>query len=132
MTSSTQLSDCHVATHALLSVKPKYADSILAGVKRYEFRRVIFARPVAVVLVYATVPRARVVGEFDVEGVVMDSPQQLWSLTRDNAGIDECAFFEYFEGAKKGYAIQIGQVRHYPTPFCPVEVLNMRPPQSFA
>jgi hypothetical protein len=45
--------------------------------------------------------------------------------------IEEGRFFQYFLGKPVGYAIQIGKVRKYRVPFCPVEQLGVRPPQSF-
>jgi predicted transcriptional regulator len=132
MNSSTPSSGYPRPTRALLSVRPQYADAILRGEKRYEYRRVIFARPVDTILIYATSPRARVVGEFDVQGIMARSPRELWECTRDASGIDELAFFHYFAGKALGYAIEVGEVRRYEEPFCPLSVLKLRPPQSFA
>src|SRR2546421_6708826 len=74
---------------ALLSIKPEFVEAILRGEKRYEFRRSIFKRPITVVLVYATVPIRRVVGEFRVESIISDSPHRLWRRTRYAAGIEQ-------------------------------------------
>lgn len=52
------------------------AAAILAGEKKYEFRRVIFSRRVNIVVIYATAPIRRVVGEFDVLAVISESPRQ--------------------------------------------------------
>lgn len=105
--------------------------SILRGEKRYEFRRSIFKRPVDRVLVYCTVPVRRVVAEFTVRSIVRDTPAALWRLAKGAAGIDENSFFDYFKGKDVGYAIEIGSVRRYRTPFCPIEQLGVKPPQSF-
>ena len=115
----------------LLSIKPEFVAAILRGEKRYEFRRRIFRRSIGVVVVYATVPIRRVVAEFSVRCVICDSPRALWRLTREAAGIEERLFFEYFRGKKFGYAIEIGRVRQYRSPFCPVRRLGVKPPQSF-
>lgn len=105
--------------------------SILRGEKRYEFRRCIFKRPVDRVLVYCTVPVRRVVAEFTVQSIIRDTPRALWRLASSAAGIDEKSFFDYFKGKNVGYAIEIGKVRRYRRPFCPVEHFGVRPPQSF-
>jgi predicted transcriptional regulator len=115
-----------------LSIRPEFVAAIVRGEKRYEFRRRIFKRPIDVVVVYATAPIRRVVAEFTIASVVCDSPRALWRLTEKVAGIDREAFFGYFEGKKRGYAIKIGHVRQYRSPFCPVAQLGVRPPQSFA
>ena len=49
----------------LLSIKPEYASKILDGTKRYEYRRAIFKRTeVTTVVVYASDPVRKVIGEF--------------------------------------------------------------------
>ena len=73
----------------------------------------------------------QVVGEFTVRSVIRDTPRALWSLAQGAAGIDEAGFFDYFKGKDIGYAIKIGSVRRYRKPFCPVEHLGVKPPQSF-
>jgi predicted transcriptional regulator len=115
-----------------LSIKPKFAYAILRGEKKYEFRRNIFARPVDVVLLYASVPVGRVVAEFDVRSIISQPLQTLWNRTKQFAGIGEDYFFRYFQGREYGHAIEIGEVRPYKNPFCPIERLGIRPPQSFS
>lgn len=82
-------------------------------------------------VVYATAPVQRVVGEFDVRSIVGKSLHSLWEQTKWFAGIEEDFFFSYFEGREHGYAIEVGEVRSYERPFCPVERFGIRPPQSF-
>ena len=118
-------------TRALLSVKPNFAEAIIRGKKKYEFRRSIFARPVDVVLVYATVPVKRIVAEFDVCSVISETLPTLWKRTQKFAGINSEYFCEYFTGKNIGHAIKIGNVRPYKIPFCPIEEFGIRPPQSF-
>jgi len=115
-----------------LSVKPRFAKQILLGEKKYEFRRTIFSRKVDVVLLYVTTPVQRVVAEFDVLSIISEPLDLLWRRTRKYAGIDMTLFYEYFNGLEKGYAIEIGDVRLYKEPFCPVKKLGVKPPQSFA
>lgn len=131
MNSSKRLSGSRSQTHALLSIKPRYTEAIFDGSKRFEFRRASFARSVAVALIYATTPIKRVVGEFDVGAVITAPLDQLWQRTRKYAGIDRDFFFEYFDGLTVGHAIEIGDVRPYSRPFCPMLTMGVRPPQSF-
>jgi predicted transcriptional regulator len=118
--------------HALLSIKPKYADAIFRGEKRFEFRRAIFRQPVSVVVVYTTSPVSRVVGEFDIEGIITDTIEGLWRRTKHCAGIDRERFFSYFAGRKVGHAIAIGSVRRYRLSLDISTNFGIRPPQSFA
>ena len=131
MNSLKRSSDCRNQTYALLSIKPQFAASILRGEKRYEFRRSVFSRQVDVVVVYATAPVQRVVVEFDVLSVITAPLTTLWERTHECAGIDEAVFYGYFEGLERGHAIAIGEVRVYDPPFCIVEELGLKPPQSF-
>lgn len=131
MNSSKLYSDSPNPTRALLSIKPNFAYAILRGEKKYEFRRSIFTRPVDVVVLYATAPVRRVVAEFEVCSVISQPLQTLWDRTKKFAGIGEEYFFRYFQGRVYGHAIEIGEVRPYKSPFCPIERFGIRPPQSF-
>ena len=128
---SIRLLDSPKQTRALLSIRPPYAKAILCGEKRYEFRRHIFTREVNTVLIYVTTPVQRVVAEFEVLSVLHEPLSLLWERTKDYAGIEEELFYKYFEGLEFGYAIEIGTVLTYDTPYCPTERLGVKPPQSF-
>ncbi len=55
----------------LLSIKPKYAELIFDGSKKFEFRRTIFKNiQVKTVVVYASSPVQRVIGEFQIEEIL--------------------------------------------------------------
>ena len=115
-----------------MSVKPCFAERILLGEKKYEFRRTIFSRKVDVVLLYVTTPVQRVVAEFDILGIISEPLDILWKRTRKHAGIEKALFYDYFNGLEKGHAIEIGDIRLYNEPFCPTKRLGIKPPQSFA
>lgn len=102
---------------AILSIKPEFADKILDGTKRFEFRKASFgATQVESVLIYATRPIGKVVGEFEVECVHIDEPQRIWRKTRKFAGIEKCFFDEYFRGRSVAVAIAVGKVDRFETP----------------
>lgn len=114
-----------------MSIKPEYATAILKGQKRYEFRRSIFKKDVGVIVIYATSPVQRVVGEFDVCGIMRDAVSDLWARTKSAAGIEHAQFFRYFEGKDAGYAIKVGDVRLFEEPLDLERHFGIRPPQSF-
>jgi predicted transcriptional regulator len=117
----------------LLSIKPEYVDKIFNGEKRYEYRKVIF-RDVNVdtVVVYATQPVGRIVGEFRIDNVTSGEPGSIWEKTREYAGISRSAYFDYFEGKERAYAIRIRSPKRYATPIDPkVLFTNFSAPQSF-
>lgn len=104
-------------TSVLLSVRPEFAEAILSGTKEYEFRRVLFRdRDVGRVVLYATQPVGRVVGEFEVAEVISMEPHALWEATQHASGIDKSYFDQYFQGQDIAHAIRVGVVYRYPTP----------------
>ena len=117
----------------LLSIKPEFADKIFDGTKKFEFRRTIFSKThINTVIVYASSPVQRVIGEFEINQVLFDDIENLWLRTRDFAGIDENYFFKYFLDKNKGYAIEIKKVKKYKTPLQLQDRYKIQPPQSFA
>lgn len=117
----------------LLSIKPEFVDKIFSGQKRYEFRRAIFKRPrVNIVVIYASTPIQKVVGEFTISEVLCDNVNSLWLRTRRHSGITEDLFFKYFENRNHGFAIRISSVRKYRVPLSLRKHFRMLPPQSYA
>ena len=115
----------------LLSIRPEFVSQIFDGAKRFEYRRTIFRATVERVIVYATSPIKLVVGEFEVEDVLFDELDMLWSKTRHHSGITEKHFYSYFSNRDKGYAIKIGKASKYKTPISMRHCYGVRPPQSF-
>jgi predicted transcriptional regulator len=120
-------------TRVLLSVKPKFAEAILAGVKTFEFRRALFRRPdIKTVVLYASSPTCKVVGEFTIEQVLSLKPDALWGKTRAGGGIDREYFDRYFEGRDTAHALKVKQARRYRWPLSLQQDYGItHPPQSF-
>lgn len=116
----------------LLSIKPEFAERIFDGSKKYEFRKAIFKNPhVKTVVVYASSPVQRVIGEFDIEQVLHASPAALWRRTKKHSGISEDFFFEYFSDKEFGFAIKVKKTRRFKRTRCLHTSYNITPPQSF-
>lgn len=116
----------------LLSIKPEFALKIFAGSKRYEYRRTIFKRgSVTTVVVYASAPIKKVIGEFEIGGILHEEPQALWTKTGDHAGIAKKKFLEYFTNRTKGYAIKVKTTTMYDDPLPLNSFQVSSPPQSF-
>lgn len=117
----------------LLSIKPEYAHKILSGSKHYEFRKAVFKDSrVNTVVIYATKPLGKVIGEFDIESVIQDEPQSLWEQTKEFSGITKLFFDEYFDGREKAFAIKIKSTSTYDEPKNLKDFLpNGIAPQSF-
>lgn len=117
----------------LLSIKPEFVEKIFSGEKLYEYRKVLFRRDdVSKVVVYATRPVAKLVGEFEIADILSDSIQNLWDETKKFSGISRAFYYEYFSGRKNGYAIKIGEVHKYHHAIDPcVAEPEFTAPQSF-
>ncbi|MDR6528270.1 putative transcriptional regulator [Chryseobacterium rhizosphaerae] len=117
----------------VLSIKPEFAEKIFKGTKKFEFRKSIFKnRDVETVIVYASSPVQKVIGEFDIEHIINDKLEELWELTHIHAGITEEYFYEYFQDKDSGFAIKIKEYRKYKIPKDLKEDFNLLPPQSFS
>jgi len=117
----------------LLSIKPEFADRILNGDKHFEFRKAVFKNAdVKTVVIYATKPVGKVIGEFDIAEVLEGTPNKLWKVTREYAGISKAFFEEYFEGRDTAYAIRVQRPTRYSRPLDLTELLPRGvAPQSF-
>lgn len=117
----------------LLSIKPEYAEGILNGTKHFEFRKAIFKdSAVKTVVIYATMPVGKVIGEFDISEIIKDVPNKLWTQTEEFAGISRSFFNEYFEGRNTAFAIKVSNPKRYGRPLDLVKVLPSGiAPQSF-
>ena len=117
---------------ALLSIRPEYAEAILAGNKLVEFRRTKFSRSVNFVVIYATQPIGKIVGWFEVDGIDACHPDELWNKFRDCAGIHEEAFLQYYAGTETGYGIRVRTaVRLHRSKSLESVCGTAKPPQSF-
>ncbi|EDU3846312.1 ASCH domain-containing protein [Salmonella enterica subsp. enterica serovar Essen] len=117
----------------LLSIKPEFAESILEGEKRFEFRKTIFRnKEVKTVVIYATMPVGKVIGEFDIAEIISSEPSELWNSTKKYAGITRCFFDAYFSEKSRAFAIAVKNPKRYEKPISLSELLpGAVPPQSF-
>jgi predicted transcriptional regulator len=117
----------------LLSIKPKYADLILAGSKRVEFRRSWAAQNVSKIVLYSSSPIQKIVGTVEVDEVVVASPASLWrTCVEMGGGLTREELRAYFAGKSQGVAVLLGNVVNFVKHVEPLDVLgNFVPPQSF-
>ena len=54
----------------LLSIKPEYAEKILSGEKRYEFRRKLCKREIDKIYIYATRPVQKVIADAGMRDIL--------------------------------------------------------------
>jgi predicted transcriptional regulator len=119
--------------NVLLSVKPKYAELIMKGSKKYEFRKVVFNNKyIEYVYIYSSSPVKKIVGIFRIGTIIEDRPLSLWDQLKGYSGMEEDEFFDYFENRKIGFAIEIKDVKRFEDPLDPKDLIpRFVPPQSF-
>jgi predicted transcriptional regulator len=116
----------------LLSIKPEYAERIFNGTKKFEFRRSIFKnRNIKTIIVYASSPMQKVIGEFEIESIINEDLKALWETTKQFAGIEKNFFDSYFSEKQSGFAIKIKNTKRYSEPLCLKKDFKLTPPQSF-
>ncbi len=116
----------------LLSIKPEFAFKIFDGIKKFEFRKIIFKNPnVKTVVVYASSPVQQVIGEFEIDDILTSAPDEIWKLTKKYSGISEQYFYDYFADREIAHAIKIKEVKKYEKPLSLKENYKVSPPQSY-
>ena len=115
----------------LLSINPSHVENIFNGNKIYEFRKKACKKPVDKIIIYSTNPVMKVVGEADVEEVLIDTPSNIWKITNKKSGIDKSFFDKYFKDKKEAVAYKLANVTAYATPRELKEYGISSAPQSF-
>src|SRR5262249_55232094 len=115
-----------------MAIRPDYAQKILSGDKRVEFRKTRLAGTVSHVVMYATNPIQRIVGFFKVLGIEQAAPDELWRRHQRHGGIERSRFFAYYNERDSGIAIRVGEVVGLGSPKA-LSALGDKlvPPQSF-
>lgn len=117
----------------LLSIKPEFAEKIFDGTKKYEFRKSIFKQTgVKKIIVYASSPVQKVIGEFQIEDILNDYVDKIWQKTHLYSGISKEFYQMYFENKEKAYAIKVGKVFRYEKAKKLSDYNIQTAPQSFA
>ena len=121
----------------VLSLKPRFAEVILAGSKTAELRRTV---PKIVVptraLLYATTPVRALLGTCIITKVRAADLAVLWREYGSKSDLRHHQFRQYFEGLDAGTALELTQPRAFsrriPLQDLRAKPRGFRPPQSFA
>ena len=121
----------------VLSLKPRFAEAILAGVKTVELRRTV---PKIVIptraLLYASSPVRALLGTCVITSVRSADLAALWHEYGSRSELSFHEFQQYFEGVAKGTALTLSdpQALSRPIPLQDLQAKprSFRPPQSFA
>lgn len=115
----------------LLSINPEFVDKIISGEKHYEYRTRIPKREIKKIIIYCTFPTMKVLAEAEIKNVLEMSPEKLWKMTHQYAGISKVRYLKYFEGHNIAYAYELGKVKVYQKQKSLSEFGCKSAPQSF-
>lgn len=114
----------------LMSIKPKYADLILAGKKTVEIRKSrINACSGDIIAIYATKPQGSIVGYFTVEKVMWNETDELWKSIGQCTCLSHDEYTKYAAEKKMMCGISISSAMAVDGR--PMEQMRMRVPQSY-
>ncbi len=121
----------------VLSLRPRFAEAILAGVKTVELRRTV---PKIVIptraLLYAASPVRALLGTCVITSVRSADLAALWHEYGPRSKLSFGEFQQYFKGVNTGTALTLSgpQTLNRPIPLQDLRAKprNFRPPQSFA
>ncbi|MEE9454683.1 MAG: ASCH domain-containing protein [Paracoccaceae bacterium] len=102
----------HNPHEAIISIKPKYADAIMTGGKTVELRRRI--PPIEIgsrLWIYATRPKAAIIGSVILSEIVSMTPDELWRHCGEKAAIDRTAYDAYFDGTEVALGLFLSDIR---------------------
>lgn len=117
---------------ALMAIQPRFAQAILSGEKRVEFRKRRLATDIDTVLIYESAPSQRIVGSFTIARTDVASPSALWREFAAVGGIPRREFMDYYTGHAQGVGLVVGAVDRYQRPVALRELAaSPAVPQSF-
>ena len=117
---------------AFMPIKPIYAEKIIDGSKKFEFRRASIKGDLTHLIIYASSPVKRILGVAIVDGVNISPPLEAWGNTKHAAGISRADFLHYFQGKEKAVTIKFKDILPLGRDVCPKEIeVGFKVPQSF-
>lgn len=122
--------------YLFLSIKPEFANKIIAKEKTIELRKV---RPHVnqgdYVVIYASSPTMSVVGFGQIKQIIEMSPNDMWNTHSSKLGIDRTRFDVYFQDKDKAVGIEFESIKKV-QPVITLDKIReveqtFRPPQSY-
>jgi predicted transcriptional regulator len=121
--------------HLFISVKPEFAEKIIAKEKKIELRKVKPHVEIGdYVIIYASFPLKSVIGFGIIQQIIETSPEQMWKNYSSILGIDKSRFDNYYNGKEKAIGIKIKGIHS----ISPIHLENLRnvtpnfqPPQVY-
>lgn len=124
--------DINFGKSLILSIKPAYAEKILSGEKKYEFRKKLCRENIDKIYLYATSPVKKIVGEVEVLERCFMEKDKLWEGAQKWAGITVDFYKQYFQKQAYAGAYGLGETIRYENPLELASLGINFVPQSYA
>ena len=120
----------------LISIKEKYVDQILAGLKTIELRKSMpKANKGDTIIIYTTKPKMAVTALAVVGDIITCTPDEMWRDYENRIGIDKKSFDDYYNTATKAIGIELTSVFKLDAEILlsAIKMINPKfsPPQTF-
>ena len=116
----------------LMPINPEYVDEILAGRKKYEYRKIKAKRNnIDKIIIYSTSPIMKVVAEVDIKEILEEEPEKLWEMTKNESGITKEFYNKYYKNKNTAIAYKLGTIKDYDKPKNLNDIGINYVPQSF-
>lgn len=116
----------------LMPINPEYVDEILAGRKKYEYRKIKAKRNnIDKMIIYSTSPIMKVVAEVDIKEILEEEPEKLWEMTKNESGITKEFYNKYYKNKNTAIAYKLGTINIYDKPKNLNDIGINYVPQSF-
>lgn len=121
----------------LISMKPRYAERILAGSKLVEIRKKFSEKWIGCkAILYSSSPQRALVGEATVRSVTSGRPAEIWARFGTSIGCSPKDFKVYVGATEKVSAIELDEIFPYQQPVSLSQISNLlgerlTPPQSY-
>lgn len=119
---------------AILSIRPIYADQILAGTKTIELRKSSMGLNSGdIILVYSSAPEQRIKFWFNIREIEALDIADMWSRYHGKLGVKYDEYMQYFDGQRSAVGLHVGEVHSLaPIPLKQIQLLipGFVPPQG--
>lgn len=116
----------------LLSIKPQYVKEIITEKKKFEYRKFRCRDDIDTIIIYATAPVKKAIGEARLINIIEDDVESVWNKTKDFGGISKEDYDAYYKKRKKAIAYQLDDITLYDKPKSLEDLGLDYTPQSFA
>ena len=116
----------------LISLRPRFAQAIYSGEKKFELRRTSPKGRVGRVFIYETAPVSAITGFFEATSVRHRNKRQVWTELGDHLSLQKSEFDEYLKDRELAVTIGVGNPVRLGRPVHLQEALGSpEAPQSF-